>query len=815
MNRKKGGFMEKVAAVIVDKRNIFFLLFILAAVFCVFSQGWVNTNDDLTAYLDPDTETCKGLAIMDEEFVEFASARVAVANVSYASAQKIADALADIDGVHSVDFDGTPEHYKNAAALFSVTFDGETGDETAVAAMDEVRSLVSPYDAYISTEIGNPLETIIGREMRTVLIIAVCIIIAVLLLTSNSYMEVPVLLITFGAAALLNMGTNYWFGTISYITDSIAIVLQLALAIDYAIIMCHRFTEEREHLDARDAAVAALAKAIPEISSSSLTTVSGLVALTFMSFRLGYDMGIVLIKAIIMSLISVFFLMPGLLVLFSKLMDKTRHRNFVPKISGWGRLAVKTRYVVPPVFILIVIGAFVCSNRCPYVYGYSTLDTVKQNENQIAEKFISENFGDDNFVAIVVPAGDYEKEAALLKELESRSEVKSTLGLAGIEALDGYTLTDALAPRQFAELTDQDIEVARILYTGYAARQEDYGRIVSDIDSYRVPLIDMFGYLYEQSQAGYVSLDRELQDTLDALNSELTFAKVQLQGEHRSRALIYLDLPEESEETFAFLDTIHEIAEKYYDEVYLVGESVNERDLKASFSEDNLMISILSALFVMAVLLFTFKSVGLPVLLIIVIQSSIWINFSYPYLTNSNLFFISYLIVSAIQMGANIDYAIVISSRYFDLRESMSARDAAVEAVNQAFPTIITSGLMLASAGFIIGQLTSDCTISSIGTCLGRGTLISIFLVMSVLPQLLILGDTIVEKTRFSIRHRPITHVESGTVHLRGRVRGQVSGYMDAEVSGLFQGSIKAMVETKEPPREAEPTDKEAVTHED
>lgn len=797
MDKKSGGsFMQKVAAVIVDRKTFFFLAFIVMAIFCVFSRNWVNVNDDITSYLAKDTETRRGLDIMESEFTTFATANVMVSSITYDAAEKLAPKIGAIDGVHSVEFDATEAHYKNASALFAVTFDGDTTSEVSEKAMDEIKSLLADYDTYISSEVGNPMEQTIKSEMVVVLGIAVFIIIAVLLFTSKTYMEIPVLLITFGAAALLNMGTNYWFGTISYVTDSIAVVLQLALAIDYAIILCHRYTEEREHLEARDAAVAALSKAIPEISASSLTTISGLAALTLMHFRLGYDMGIVLIKAIVMSMLSVFLLMPGLLVLFSKLIDKTHHRSFVPKISLWGKMTVKTRYVIPPLFLIIAAAAFVFANRCPYVYGYSTLDTVKQNESKIADKMVASTFGTDNLVAMLVPSGSYEKEAQLLNVISAQPEVESAMGLANIEAMDGYTVTSALTPRQFAELTDQDIEAARLLYAAYAVNEKDYGQIVSSIDDYTVPLVDIVLFLRDQENAGYITLERDMSDMLDEMCAELEFGLAQLEGENWSRFVIYLNLPEESEETYEFLDTLHGIAGAYYSDCVLVGESVNARDLRSSFSTDNLLISILSALFVVVVLLFTFRSVGLPLLLIIVIQSSIWINFSVPYLTSSNLFFISYLIVSAIQMGANIDYAIVISSRYLDLKKSMPIKEAMIETLNQAFPTIITSGAMLASAGLIIGRMTSDNTISSIGTCLGRGTIISIFLVMGVLPQILLLGDILIEKTAFAIKAPEITHVEGSTIRLHGRVRGQISGFVDADIQGVFQGSLHAMVES-------------------
>ena len=794
---KSQNFTSKLAAFIVDKRYGFFLAFIGSAIFCAVASGWVAVNDDLTSYLPADTETRQGVVLMEEEFITLATADVLVDNISYQQALAVQSLLESIDGVKSVAFDETAEHYKDAEALLKVTFAGETEDAVSLAAMAQVKEALAGRDVYIASDVGADIAQIIASEMNIVVVIAVVIILAVLLFTSHTYMEIPVLLLTFGMAAILNMGTNFIFGEISFVSKSIAVVLQLALALDYAIILCHRYTEERALLAPREAVIAALSKALPEISGSSLTTISGLAAMTFMHFRIGYDMGIVLIKAIFFSLLSVFTLMPGLLLLFSPLIDKTHHRSFVPKIDLWGKWVIKSRYVVPPIFLVVLLGAFLLSNHCPYVYGYSTLSTVKQNDNQIAEAKIAADFGRTNSMALLVPAGDYKAEERLIAKLSDQPEIASITALANITALDDYVLTDFLTPRQFSELTELDIEVARLLYSAYAANEDSYGQIVSGIDQYGVPLVDMFMFLYDQNQQGYIALNGELSDELETMHRELVDAKAQLAGEHYSRMVLELDLPEESAETFAFLDTLHTIAASEYPEkVYLVGESTKDHDLSQSFEMDNILISILSVVFVIIVLLFTFKSVGLPLLLIVVIQGSIWMNFSFPYLTQTNLFFISYLVVSAIQMGANIDYAIVITNRYTVLKREMPIKEAMMLALNQAFPTIVTSGTMLASAGVLIGRLSSDPTISSIGTCLGRGTLISILLVMGVLPQILLLGDTIIERTYFTLK-RPV-HVQAYTGNLRinGRVRGYVSGMVDAELHGVLHGTMNAAVET-------------------
>ena len=796
--KPKGNAMEKLASFIVDKRNLFFLLYIFALIFCAVATGWVKVENDITTYLPDSTETRQGLTVMNDNFITYGSARVMVSNISYDTALDLQEVIEDIDGVDTVEFDATKDHYADASALYSVSFDAEADDDRAKTAMQDIRDALADYDTYVDTQVGVDTSADLQAEMSVIIVIAAIIIVVVLTLTSRSYAEVPVLILTFGTAALLNMGTNFLCGTISFISNSVTVILQLALAIDYAIILCHRFSDEHETLDTREACIAALSKAIPEISSSSLTTISGLAALGFMHFGIGRDLAVVLIKAILFSMLAVFTLMPGLLVLFSRLIDKTRHKNLIPKITAVGKFDVKTRYIVPPIFAVIVIAAAVFANKCPYCYTFTDLVTAKQSESQIAYQKIKNEFGTSNMVAVIVPSGNYENEGKILAELENCPEVKSTMGLANIEAMDGYMLTDAVTPRQLAEMAGLDYEVAKALYGAYAIDHDQYGEFVNGLGNYKVPIYDMFRFLEQEMHDGNVTLSGDVQDTLDDLFAQLDKAQVQLQAENYSRMVAYLSVPEESSETFAFLDKMHDMVSKYYPEdAYIVGNTTSAMDLSSSFGEDNLLISVLSALFVILVLLFTFKFAGLPVLLIFVIQGSIWINFSVPYLQDSPLYFLGYLIVNSIQMGANIDYAIVISSHYTDLKKVMHHKDAIVTALNESFPTIFTSGSILASAGVLISVLTTNPVIAAIGECLGRGTIVSILLVLFVLPQILVLGDVIIERTSFEMKGiAGATRNVSGTMHINGRVRGYINGVVDADIKGVLHGQFNAAIST-------------------
>ena len=796
--KKKKNGMEKLATFIVDKRHLFFVLYIFALIFSVIAIPWTKVENDITTYLSDDTETKQGLVVMSDNLITNGTARIMLSNVTYETAAAVQEEIAAVPGVSMVDFNDTESRYKDGSALYEITFAGEATDPVSVAGMEQIREIVAPYDASIDTLIGFDEIALLTSEMGSILVVGVVIMLIVLVLTSRAYAEILVFLCTFGAAAVLNMGTNFIFGQISFISNAVTVVLQLALAVDYAIILCHRFSDEHETLAPREACIAALSKALPEISASSLTTISGLAAMGFMEFRIGLDMAMCLVKAISFSLLTVFTLMPGLLMLFSGLIDKTRHKKLLPKVSFIGKFAVATRWLVLPLFLVALVAGFHYSSQCPFCYDYTDLTTAKQSETQIAYQKIKSTFGTSNMVALVVPTGNYEAEQEILAQLEARPEVNSAMGLSNIEALDGYVLTDSLTPRRLSELIGLDYEVTQALYTAYAVSENQYGELLGGIENYEIPLYDLFMFLLDEMDNMNISLEDQMGDAA-AMLDQLETAQASLRSEKYSRMVVYLNLPMESEETFAFLDTIHEIADPYYDGegVYVLGNSTSCRDLSASFSTDNVVISLLSAFFVILILLFTFKSAALSVLLIGVIQTSIWLNFSINTFTGVPLYFIGYLTVTAIQMGANIDYAIVLSSHFLEHKQHMPAKEAIVEAINGAFPTIFTSGSILTVAAGLVGNMTSQPVVAIMGTVLARGTFISIIMVLFVLPQLLVLSSNLIDRTSFTMKSLELpTREATGTMAISGHIRGHVDGFIEADVKGILHGKLDASVST-------------------
>ena len=793
--KRHGNLMHRIAETIVDKRFVIFLIVIALMIFSAFSVGWVEVENDLTSFLPDRSDSKAGVDIMMDEFTLYGMAQVMVANISYETANEIYEKLQSLEGVSIVEFGDDKGHYNNASANYSVNMSYPQTDPMCEEVLKTIKEELSEYDVYVSSDIGNPMGAILDKEIGVIIIIAGIMILAMLCLTSKSLVEVPIILITFVCAMVINLGTNFIFGKISFVSNSVTSLLQLALSLDYAVILINRFRDESKRLPLRESVVEALSHAVPEVFGSSLTTVGGLAAMACMQFKLGPDMAICLIKAVLMAMLSVFVVMPGLLMLLGPALNKTQHKSLIPNMSFIGKFAYKTRKVVPPIFAIVIIAAAIVSSACPFAYGYTNLNATKLNEQSLAKKMINDNFGAVNMIALLVPSGDYDKEAALLEELGAMDEVDSTMGLANIEAIDGYTLASKLNPRQFSELAGLDYELAEVVYAAYAASNEDYGSIINNLGEYRVPLIDMFLFAIEQIDSGLVSLEGEQAEMIGSAKGMIQSAKDMMVGENFSRMVIYLNLPEDSEETFAFIDEMKTLASSYYDgaDVYAIGGSTTAKDFKESFVTDNVVVTAVSIITVMIVLLLSFKSATMPVILIAVIQGAIWISFSIPALQQTPLFFLGYIIISAIQMGANIDYAIVIASRYNEVKHKMNKRDAIIDTMNFSFPTVITSGMIMAVTGILIGNMSSEQTIASLGGNLGRGTIVSIILVLFVLPQLLLVSDKLVDKTAFSLSKKKEKKEEEhdGRVRVCGYVSGEVSGYIEGEIDAIVDGNVK------------------------
>lgn len=761
--------LKKIPEGIVKLKWVFLVLFVALSIFGAVMIPHTKINYDLTGYLPAHCDSSTALELLKKEFDDKGMAYVMVKDVTPEKAGEIKTRLEKVEGVATVTYVESM-NYKNNSALYTVTLKDYDSTAGAFDAVKDVIDALSDEKAYLSGQSAFSYYTKLETEQSIMKlgIAIVVIILLVMLFTSKTYFELIVLILVFGAAMAINMGTNFLFvNGISYIANLVALVLQLALSLDYSIILLHRYMEERDNgEDAKTATVTALTKGLPEILSSSLTTVAGLAALMLMTLSIGAEIGLSLAKGIVVSMATVIFFMPALLVIFDKPIQKTRHKSFVPNVTKPARAIVKARKVIVPAFLLIAILAGVAQGFNKYSFNYNSGSLIVAPKKVIEET----GFGTLNSLVVVVPKGDAEKERQLVKYVESfdlidksQTTALSTINVYSfIDADSSETLylTDEVSKKDIGDLIDKipsDAGVSPLIikpiiegwFDDYVKNYLPEGTKPSKA---KVRLIDLLDFAVREkfdAISRFIGDDPEKLAYLEQVK-QISFAKANLESENYSRITFNINGGVEDDDVFELVKTLKTGVSDFYEERYITGESVVCYEMSEYFMKDNLMVCLFTDLFILVILLITFRNISLPIILILAIQGGIFINFAIPFLSKTSISFIGYLIISAIQMGATIDYAIVLTNRYRGIRKDFTDRyDAMAAATNAVFPTILTSGVILTATGFVMSMLSSG-VVAQLGLLLGVGTLTSIIIVLFVLPSLLLVTEKVVDKTDFS-----------------------------------------------------------------
>ena len=673
-----------VNGILKYKKSIL-VFFILATVISLFTSSMVNINYNIMDYLPEEAPSTKALDVMNEEYDKgAANVRVVLKDVSIVDALKYKEKIKKVDGVDDIQWlddvvnikeplelqnqDTIESWYKNNEALFSITVN-EDKEESAI---DEIGEIIGE-NGMISGSAVNIVfaQETTEKELIKMMVILIPIILIILFLTTSSWFEPVLFLSTIGIAIIINSGTNLILGEISFVTKAAGSILQLAVSMDYSIFLLHRFSEFRnEGLAVKEAMKEAILKSVSSILSSGLTTVVGFAALIVMKFKIGPDMGFVMLKAICLSLISVLVLLPVLALYCYKLIDKTQHKSFMPKFNKFAKVSYKFRHISIILFLLLLIPCFLAQQNNSFSYGASEIYSDESTKIGHDTAAINKEFGKTNPLVLMVPKGDLVSERALCDELENIDKITSITSYA--ETV-GITIPTEYVP----------------------------------------------------------------DDTLSQLISD-----------NYSRFIIVANVKVEGDETFALIDEIRNLAYKYYDDsYYFLGESVNTLDLKETIEDDNKKVNAISIIAIMIILLLTFKSLSLPIILVLVIEFSIWSNLTFNYFIGNDVFYIAYLIISSIQLGATIDYAILFTNRYIENRETMNKKEATQATISTTTVSILTSASILATAGIILGEISTNSIIAQLGILVGRGAILSLILVLFVLPALLMLLDKLIAKT--------------------------------------------------------------------
>ena len=674
--------MEKALGKLLKRRKLVVAIFIVVTVLCAACIPFVSVNYNMVDYLPDTAQSTRALSDMEAEFVQTVpNAKAMIKDVSISQALEYKQKISEVEGVTLVmwlddvvdvkeplevlDKDIVSGYYKDGNALIQIAIEG--GKEAE--AVEDILALIGDNnclsgDAVDSAQSQSMSET---ESMKSMAILIPMLVI-ILIISTNHWLEPILYLAAIGISVLINMGTNIMFDNISYITFAISPILQMAVSLDYAIFLLHRFEYYRPREESNEAAmVKAMKVAFKSIIASAATTAFGFMALTFMNFKIGFDLGLNLVKGIVISFICVVVFMPCLTLLMVKLLDKTKHRSFVIEIRNVGKVVRKIKTPVFILVVLIIIPSFVAQNNNNFIYG--TSGWADESRSALDTIEINDVFGESINMVLLVPKGNVAKEKALGDELSKVKNVTSVVSYASM--------------------------VGNVIPPGY-------------------------------------------------LDESITS---QFYSEHYARIILYVSTPSESKEAFDCVESVRRVSEKYYDDVLTCGQSANTYDIKNVVTEDSTRVNIINILAIGMVLLLTFRSLSLPVMLIMTIETSIWMNLAIPYFTGTTLGYIGYLVMTTVQLGATVDYAILFTDNYLHNRKKMIPSQAIEHTINKNLSSIMVSASILISAGIALNLVSSNAVIAQLGTLLARGTGFSLLLVVFFLPGMLIIFDKIVEKT--------------------------------------------------------------------
>ncbi|SFG12763.1 efflux RND transporter permease subunit [Oribacterium sp. WCC10] len=671
-------------------RNIVLTLVVVFAI----CYPFVAINYDLTKYLPNTVDSKIAINKMKEVFGYPGSGRLMLKDVTIYEAKQFKNQIEKIDGVDQVvwcdtttqvygssefiDYDKIDDYYKDGCAVMDITFiEGDTSKRTHKA-IAEIDKLIKGRGYLVGMSPTNKfIEENVQKEMKEILVIVVILIFIILLFTTTSWFEPVLFLSVIGCAIVLNKGSNIFLGEISYITNNISDILQLATSMDYSVFLLHAYERQREvGLDKESALKVGLMGTITTILASSLTTFFGFIVLIFMKFTIGWDMGIVMAKGIICSLLMVIFFMPSLLLSWSDKIDKTRHRPFLPSFHKFSIVVNKISPYLLVASLAIAGPIYIAQGMNNFKYGPDATGAGPGTSMYENSKEIDEKFGRSNLLVAIFPDNDHLKEKELSDKLKDLSYVKNVMGMSAYLP-DG--MPESFLPESVTELFHKD---------GYA------------------------------------------------------------------RLLVYIKTKPESTTAYKYSGEVSDIINSYYPgEAYITGNTPTTKDMEAVLIPDYKLVNALAMLSIFIVVAISFKSVFMPLVAMVPIMMAIYVNMSFPYFAGSELIFIAYAVVSCVQLGSTIDYAISSTEGYLQSRSSQpDKREAARNMTELSFPSILTSGIILVVCGYAISIKSSIPAIGQVGHLVGRGAIFSVIFVTCLMPALLKLSDRLITGT-FISRH--------------------------------------------------------------
>lgn len=689
--------MKKFGKVVVKLRIPILVLSFLLLIPSVLGYFNTRVNYDILYYLPSDIDTMQGQDILLDDFGKGAYAMVVVDGMNKSNVSKLVKKVEGVDHVASViSYSGVvgddvpseilPDKFRSyfenedsGATLFAIFFDDTTSSDDTMKAIQEVRD-VTDNQCYIAgmSAVVTDTKTMAEKETPFYVLVAVVLVCIVLAIFMDSFLVPVFFMLSIGMAIVYNLGSNYFLGEVSYITKALAAVLQLGVTLDYSIFLWHSYKEAKEETpdDHHEAMAVAIGNTLTSVVGSSITTVAGFIALCFMSFTLGLDLGVVMAKGVVLGVIGCVTILPSLILTFDKALEKTMHREIMPNFDKSARWIVNHSWIFLIIFVLLLGPAIYGYNNTKVYYDLSDTLPEKLNCSQ-ANKVLAENFDGTNSIYMILADSNLSAEDsnAMMNEVNDLDGISFALSIDS--ALGGEIPTEMLPDSLVSELKGDEYQIMMVS-TNYTIASDKINDQINKVDA---------------------------------------------------------------------------IAKKYDAKSMVIGEAPCTKDLITITDRDFKTVSAVSIVAIFFIIFFVLKSISLPVILVAAIEFAIFVNMGIPYYTGTTIPFISSVVIGTIQLGATVDYAILMTTRYKRERAAGNSKKEAISiALGTSIPSIIVSALGFFAATFGVGMIASVDMIASLCTLMARGAIISMFVVIFVLPSLFVLLDKVIIHTSLGFK---------------------------------------------------------------
>lgn len=689
--------MKKFGKVVVKLRIPILVLSFLLLIPSVLGYFNTRVNYDILYYLPNDIDTMQGQDILLDDFGKGAYAMVVVDGMNKSNVSKLVKKVEGVDHVASViSYSGVvgddvpseilPDKFRSyfenedsGATLFAIFFDDTTSSDDTMKAIQEVRD-VTDNQCYIAgmSAVVTDTKTMAEKETPFYVLVAVVLVCIVLAIFMDSFLVPVFFMLSIGMAIVYNLGSNYFLGEVSYITKALAAVLQLGVTLDYSIFLWHSYKEAKEETpdNHHEAMAVAIGNTLTSVVGSSITTVAGFIALCFMSFTLGLDLGVVMAKGVVLGVIGCVTILPSLILTFDKALEKTMHREIMPNFDKPARWIVNHSWIFLIIFVLLLGPAIYGYNNTKVYYDLSDTLPEKLNCSQ-ANKLLADNFDGTNSIYMILADSNLSAEDsnAMMNEVNDLDGISFALSIDS--ALGGEIPTEMLPDSLVSELKG---------------------------DEYQIMMVS----------TNYTIASDEINDQINKVDA---------------------------------------IAKKYDAKSMVIGEAPCTKDLITITDKDFKTVSAVSIVAIFFIIFFVLKSISLPVILVAAIEFAIFVNMGIPYYTGTTIPFISSVVIGTIQLGATVDYAILMTTRYKRERAAGNSKKEAISiALGTSIPSIIVSALGFFAATFGVGMIASVDMIASLCTLMARGAIISMFVVIFVLPSLFVLLDKVIIHTSLGFK---------------------------------------------------------------